>query len=217
MTEKNCPICNNIAPYRLSKGTVHYNQCSNCKTIFCDTLDNDNKVGGGAEIKRNTQQNHLRICRIDELTAGEKKENMFILDWGAGHGLLIKDLIAAGYVNSHGYDAYALEFQRLPEKDKYHVVVSVETFEHFSPNFIEIDVIYRSLKKNGVVYVETGFLDAAWADGLEDEANPYISPEVGHSTVFTHHGLDVLMCRKGFVPCQKFNRHCHVYQKIEKK
>jgi len=211
-----CFICSNEALPRLKKNNIQYYQCTNCKTLYCSELDQDGLVGGGAEIERNTLQNHLRIERIESMSNGMKKEDVFILDWGAGHGYLINDLKKAGFMNTFGYDPYTEEFSQLPEKNKFNIIVSVECFEHMSKPFVEINAMHRSLKKNGCIYLETGFLNAAWDDGVDDEDNPYITPLAGHSTIFTHHGMDLLMALKNFAPCQKFNRHCHVYQKIER-
>lgn len=211
--DKICPICNNHAHWRLNKLGVDYHQCTNCKTIFCGELDNDNLIGGGAEIERNTQQNHLRIERIDALRGSRRKEDVFILDWGCGHAYLIEDLKKAGYINSYGYDLYNPDFQKIPPKDTFDIVVSVECFEHMAGTYIELNAIRRSLKDGGFCYIETGFLDAPWSEGIADEDNPYINPAAGHSTIFTHHGMDVLMCRKLFTPMNKFNRHCHLYKK----
>jgi SAM-dependent methyltransferase len=215
--DKVCPLCYNHAHFKFTKKETDYHQCTNCKTIFSAELDNDNLIGGGAEIERNTQQNHLRIERIDTLCAGMKKEDVYILDWGCGHAYLIEDLKKAGYVNSYGYDLYNPEYQAIPPKDTFHIVVSVECFEHMAGSFMEIDAIHRMLKNGGYCYIETGFLNAAWDEGLADEDNPYINPDAGHSTIFTHHGIDVLMARKNFTPMDKFNRHCHLYKKVIKK
>lgn len=210
---KTCYICNNEAHFVFRKEMTDYFKCSNCAMIFSDQLPNEGLIGGVAEVERNTQQNHLRIARIDEMVLGSKKDDVWILDWGCGTGYLIEDLKKAGYPNVVGYDMYNEKFSRLPERDKFHIVVSVECFEHFAPKYIEIDVIYRSLKVGGACYIETGFLDATRADGISDEDNPYINPAAGHSSIYTHHAMDLLMARKSFIPMQKFNRHCHLYIK----
>lgn len=217
MQYKKCPICGNTSEYRFTKDISKYYECVNCRSLYCGELPNDNLIGGVAELERNTQQNHLRIHRIDELCAGENKENIFILDWGAGHGYFINDLKQAGYHNTFGYDLYNEEFQTLPSRDTFHIVTSIECFEHLSAPFVEVDAIYRSMKNNGVVYIETGFLDATRDEGIKDEDNPYVNPSAGHSIIYTHHALDVLMLSKKFKIEKKFNRHCHVYSKRENK
>lgn len=209
-----CSICNNIAVERLKKGVVQYYQCTNCLVLFCGPTSQEGLVGGGAEMERNQQQNYLRIERIAELTRGIKKEDLHLLDAGCGHALLINDFKAAGYHNVDGWDAYNEEYSRLPEKGKYDVITCVEMIEHCSSGYHEITVMNRSLKKGGIAYIETGFLNAAWEDGLSNEDNPYINPLAGHSTIWTHHAMDIAFLQRGFSIFQKVNRHCHVYVKI---
>lgn len=208
-----CAICNNVAIERLKKGATTYFQCTNCRTLFSGPLDNDNMVGGGNEEQRNIQQNHERIARIGDLCRGMKKEEVFILDFGCGHGMLVNDLKNAGYINTYGYDCYNSEFSTLPQKGQFHIVTGIEVIEHTSKPYVELDVIYRSLRPNGCVILETSFVDIAAEDGIALEDFFYIEPKVGHSTIFSYHGLDLLMQQKGFLVQQVFNRNVHLYQK----
>lgn len=210
---KSCVICNNECILRLTKESIDYYQCSSCKTLFTEPLENSNMVGGGNEVQRNQEQNHIRIDRINEMIKGMKKENVDILDFGCGHGMLIEDIKKAGYPNVDGYDAYSEQYSRLPEKNKYHIITAIEVIEHTSYPFYELDVIFRSLRSRGVVMFETSFVDVAVEDNIELEDFFYIDPKVGHSTIFSHHGLDVLMCLKGFTPMQHWNRHCRLYKR----
>lgn len=211
--DKICPVCNNLSVYKLTKQTTQYHECTNCKMLFSEPLNQEGLVGGGAEIERNTQQNHLRIERISQMLGRISKDAAFVADWGCGTGYLIEDLKAAGYVNSVGYDLYNPKFEKLPEKGRFDVVVSVECFEHMHHPYTDIKGIYRSLKPGGYCYIETGFLNAAWEEGLSDEDNQYINPAAGHSTIWTHHALDLIMSMNSFIPVQKFNRHAHCYIK----
>lgn len=215
MKDKICPICFNHAHFRLRKETTDYHECTSCGTLFSDPLDNSNMVGGGNELARNVEQNHLRIDRINRMCIQANKEAIRILDFGCGHGMLIKDLKYAGYVCS-GYDAYNEQFDKLPEKGIYNIVTAIEVIEHTSAPFAEIDVIYRSLVPNGICMIETSFTNIAHQEGIEYEDFFYIDPKVGHSTIFSHHGLDVLMCLKGFRPIAHWNRHVRGFQKIAK-
>lgn len=215
MTETMCPICNNHAHFRIKRGHTDYFQCTSCRTLFSGPLDNSDMVGGGNEIPRNQEQNGLRIDRIDGMTKAMKKGDVRILDFGCGHFMLGNDLIAAGY-QCDGYDAYSEEYSRLPEKNKYHIITAIEVIEHTSRPFVELDVIYRSLLPNGILMIETSFTNIAEMDGIKYEDFFYINPEVGHSTIFSHHGLDVLCCLKGFTPISHWNRHVRGFQKISK-
>ena len=214
--KKDCPICSNVSYLRLKKDIVDYYQCTNCLTLFSEALDNSDMVGGGNEIPRNVEQNHLRIGRIDELVYSLPKHEVNILDFGCGTGMLIEDLKKHGYVNVDGYDAYNTGFSKLPERDKYHVISAIEVIEHTSAPYVEIDVMYRSLRKGGVVMLETSFVDIAKEEGIALEDFFYIEPKVGHSTIFSNHGLDLLFVSKGFKVVQHFNRNVKLYQKIIK-
>lgn len=213
MSYKTCPVCSNVAPPRLKKGNIEYCQCSSCGTLFSDPIDQDGLVGGGNEIPRNTLQNHIRIARVDELTQKMKKEDVHILDYGAGHGYLVKDLREAGYVNTQGFDPFNSEFSKFPERNKYDIITCIECLEHTSVPFVELDVMNRSLMRNGIVIFETSFIDVATEERIELENFEYINAEVGHATIFSHWGLDLLMAIKGFKPIQHWNRHTRAYAK----
>lgn len=212
--KRDCIICTNESQLVVTKGITEYFQCINCKTVFCNALDNENMVGGKFEVERNEKENHLRIERINEITKGLDKNDIWILDFGCGTGYLIEDLKKEGYKNVDGYDAYNEKYSKLPEKNKYHVVVSVETFEHFAFPFVELDVINRCLLNYGCCYVETGYIDAAIEDGHTVENYFYLAPEAGHSTIFSHHGIDLLMAYRGFLVKYNFNKHCKLFQKL---
>lgn len=209
MESRTCPICNNPAPERLRKGTIPYFQCVSCKTVFSDYLPQDGLVGGGNEIPRNTLQNPERITRFDSLF---RRRDIDVLDFGAGTGYLVDDLNNAGF-RAVGYDAYSPKFSKLPERGKFDLVSCVECIEHCSKPFLEVDVMHRSLRPGGVAVIETSFFDVSVEEGIKLEDFTYLSPEVGHSTLFSHHSLDLLMALKGFAPLFHFNRHVRVYQK----
>lgn len=213
-TERTCIICNNKALFRLTKINTDYYQCTNCETLFSDPLPNEDMVGGGNEEARNKEQNNERIQRIVEITAGMQKEDVNILDFGCGHGMLVDDLINAGFVNTEGFDVYNPEFATTPKKDHYHVISMVEVIEHLSNPFTEIKAICRWLKKGGILMVETSFVDVAKNYKIELEDFFYINPDVGHSTIFSFHGLDLLMAQHGLTSRQMFNQHVHLYQKL---
>lgn len=215
MNEIFCHICNNPSPFLLRKGIADYFQCESCRTVFCAELDNSEMIGGLWEKER-AEQNSIRIDRMNTMTEGMKKEDVFIMNFGCGNNLLGKDLIDAGYVNTFAYDAYNDEYRKLPEKDKYHIVVAVEVVEHLAPNYIEFDVIHRCLKNNGLLYTETGFTNIADRDGIDLKDFLYVAPEAGHSTIFSHHGYDLLLSRKGFVPRRHFDANCRLHMKINK-
>ena len=214
--KKACIVCNNHCNDLFLKGVIKYYQCTSCKTVFCGALDNDGLVGGEYEYERNEKENYLRIDRVNQVTSGINKDDVFILDFGCGHGLFIEDLKKNGYVNVHGFDAYYEPYMQLPKKNLYHVVTMTECIEHTTYPFPEINVIHRSMVDNGILIIETSFVNIAEEEKIPLDSFFYINPQAGHSTVFSHHGLDVLLLTKGFMPMQHFNRHVRVYKKISK-
>lgn len=215
MRDKVCPICSNAANKLLVRDGTQYWQCFSCKVIFCEEVSNDDMVGGGFEIERNTNENHIRLSRIDEMCDGMKKEEIELLDFGCGHGYLVRDLQQAGY-NCDGYDLYSEQYRILPAKGKYHIAIMVEVLEHMVSPFIELDVIHRSLKENGILYVETGFINTLGGEGVSVHDWFYVNPNAGHNTIFSHHAIDVLMMSKSFVPVQHYNQNTRLFRKIVK-
>lgn len=211
MNTKTCYICNNHAHLLFVKKGTEYHCCTNCGTLFSDPLENSGMVGGMNEVPRNVEQNTGRIERLKTLCGGNLKD-VNVLDFGCGTGYLIKDLRDGGF-EAEGYDAYNEQFSRLPEKNKFQLCTIVECIEHLSKPFAELDCIYRSLIPGAVVYVETSFTDVAEQEGIPLDLFSYVEPSVGHSTIFSWHGLDVLMLRKGFVPTQHINRHVRLFIK----
>lgn len=211
-----CPLCYNGSSLRLTKGTTEYYECSNCHSLYCGPLDQEGLVGGQFEVERNQNQNDLRIERINKMAGNIPKEEIHILDFGCGSGLLIEDLKKAGYPNVDGFDAYSEKFCRFPQKNKYHIVTAIEVFEHLSDLYLELDLIYKSMVDGGRIMVETGIIDAAKEDGHTLDDWFYINEKAGHSTIFSSHGLDILLSTHGFAPRQAFCNYVKHYQKIPK-
>jgi SAM-dependent methyltransferase len=209
-----CLICGNPSHLFITKKNTDYYTCESCNTIFSAPLDQESMVGGMHEEGR-ALQNPIRLDRIKTMTEGIKKEDIRILDFGCGNFLLGKYLQNKGY-NVTGYDAYSEEYSCLPEKNKYHLCLMIEVIEHTSSPFIELEVIHRSLKDGGLLYVETGFYDVMIEDNVKPEDYVYIEPSVGHSTIFSHHSLDLLMAYRGFRTRRHFDRNCRLYEKVKK-
>lgn len=180
--------------------------------LFCQPLDQEGLVGGQHEDGR-ALQNDIRLARIEKILEGIDKKDARILDFGTGHGLLVKYLREKGY-NADGYDAYNPDFMEVPENGVYNLVTCVEVLEHTSPSFIELDFINRKLKKGAGCYIETGFIDTCIEDGISLEDFFYIAPHSGHATIFSHHSLDLLMLLKGFRSKRHFDRNTRLFIKI---
>ena len=209
----NCPICTNRSIPKLKKKDVQYYECRGCKTLFSGQLDNNDMVGGGMEEERNITQNEERVNRIYNLF-DDNKHGINVLDFGCGHGMLVDDFKKFGFT-CFGYDKYNLDFQYLPNQPIFHAVTMVEVIEHLSHPFVEIDLINSILHKNGVLYIETSFTDVAKDENIPLEDFQYINPSIGHSTIFSHIGLDILMSLRGFERLHPINRHVRLYKKVK--
>lgn len=189
---------------------VTYRQQEN-GTLTCGALDQSNKVGGTGEETRNQVHNPTRLQRIKDLHPNPK-----VLDFGCGSGLLVEFLRHNG-IKAEGYDRYLknstdylfngdLAFS----KGEYDIVTLVEVIEHTTSPYLELQDIFHILKPGGFLMVETSFTD--WMDLWRD---PYIDPTIGHSTIFSHRGLDEVMMEKGFEIYGHINQNVRVYQKPE--
>lgn len=210
----NCPVCNHYNPTTFEKSGVDYHLCQVCDTCYSVSLPNDNMIGGVAESERRND-NAERVRRF-KLYGCES-----LLDFGCGHGWLVEDAAFFG-VESYGYDLYNSKFKVLPPK-QVDIVSMVEVIEHMVAPFFELNMVWDCLKPGGHVYIETSFTDIGKEliglfDHLGNHVSSlqdffYISPQAGHSTIFSHRSLDMLMTAKGFTPKPHINPTVRIYQK----
>lgn len=195
----------------IQRGGITYRQLAN-GTLTCGRLNQSGMVGGTGELDRNDTHNPERMQRILQFNPKPK-----VLDFGCGSGMFVEFMRDYG-IKAEGFDKYLnkstdwlfngdLAFS----KGEYDIVTMIEVIEHTSAPYLELNTIFHVLKPGGVVMIETSFTD--WMD-LEKDA--YINPAIGHSTIFSHAGLDEVMKEKGFDFFQEINRNVRVYQKPEK-
>lgn len=208
-----CPACKNQSYQLFIKNETTYFECSMCNTVHSGPLDNSGKVGGGFEEERNQNENHIRLERFSDLLYSlNVTDTGRVLDFGCGHGMLVRYLLESGF-DADGYDKFNPDFDSFEPGKKYDIVSMVEVIEHLSSPFEELDTIRELLTKDGVLYIETSFVDVANQEKIPLHEFFYIDPSVGHSTIFSHLGLDILMLRKGFRPLNHINRNARLYQK----
>lgn len=187
---------------------VTYRQLPN-GTITCGPLDQSGMLGGTGERARNDEHNPVRARRILDFHPKPK-----VLDFGCGTGKLV-DFLRANGVDAEGYDKYIknskgylfngdLSFSKL----EYDVVTMIEVVEHTAAPYLEAEMAFWVLKPGGILMVESSF-----TDGMDLQTNPYINPRIGHSTIFSHAGLDEVMKEKGFEVYGHINQNVRVYQK----
>lgn len=187
---------------------ITYRQLPN-GTITCGPLDQSGMVGGTGEQSRNDEHNPERLARILSFHTKPK-----VLDYGCGNGMLVDYLRSSG-VNAEGYDKHLKKSTKYLfngdlsfSKGEYDVVTMIEVVEHTAAPYLELEMAFWVLKPGGTLMIETSFTN--WMD-LDTES--YINPRIGHSTIFSHAGLDELMKEKGFEVYGHINRNVRVYQK----
>lgn len=192
----------------ITRNGVRYQQLTN-GTLTCGPLDQSGMIGGTGEYDRNYDHNPERMHRILQFCQKPK-----VLDYGCGSGLLVEFLRDNG-IDAEGYDKYLKKSRNHIfngdlgfSKDHYDVVTMIEVIEHTAAPYLEIQEIFHVLKPGGVLMVETSFTD--WMDL---DTDPYINPMIGHSTIFSHQGLDEVMKEQGFETYGHINRNVRVYQK----
>ena len=202
-----CPICQSKGwNFIFQKDGYDYLQCVECESILVPNgIDQSMmEVGGDKEIERNETQNAERIKRFIDLVGNDAK----ILDFGCGTGYLMADCNDEGLFCA-GYDKYNEVFNRIVDTE-YDLVSMVEIIEHTFKPFSELNKVYSVLKTGGYVYIETSFVDIM---DKPYESVDYINPKLGHCTIFSHKGLDILMGKKGFIPMEHINDNVRIFKK----
>jgi SAM-dependent methyltransferase len=195
------PITRGRAFFYCKKQNIDYYKCEDTGTLFTlEPLNQSGMVGGTGEDERNLAHNPARIERLIKL-----KSNPVVLDFGCGNGMFVNALKTAN-LNVFGYDPYNPDFAKLPEQ-KFDIVTMIEVIEHTYSPFKEVEVISGLLKKGGILYIESSFSD--WVD----EKHDYLNPTIGHSTVFSHQGLDILISRYDFRSLKHISRNVRIYER----
>lgn len=192
-----------MEPFLVKKGIPYFKMTDG--TIYSSPLPQFNKIGGQDEIRRNKDHNPERMIRIISFFNFQKK-NYKVADYGAGNGLFVNFLLEKG-IDAVGYDKYNPCMNQPLLKENFDVVTAIEVLEHTSEPYSEVDEIFDCLKPGGILMVEMSFID--WMD----ENDPYIDPDLGHSTIFSHKGLDLLMLIKGFQVYTPINRNVRIFKK----
>jgi len=195
-----CPICSQeskILFCKLLKSSVKfdlrefpsisgivYNGCSNCGCCF--TLDEfipDTSNQGDVE-RNNNNINKVRLERINWY-GPEKIET--VVDFGCGNRQFY-DFASQFYDEVLGIDyctGVQLEHVQTNSTD---VINCVEVIEHLIEPHGVVEEFYRILKKDGIVYLESSFVD-----NLGDlQKSGYVDPNIGHVLIHSKKSIEML-------------------------
>jgi cyclopropane fatty-acyl-phospholipid synthase-like methyltransferase len=204
MSKVKSPITGGNASNYCRKGNIFYYKCEDTGTIFtAKELTNSDMVGGTGEESRNySEHNATRLQRIKSLNS-----NPFVLDFGCGLGTFV-DYLKANGVRAVGYDKFSEDFAQPPIKNSYDVITCIEVIEHLYKPYNEFKEMYDALNKGGYLYIESSFSD--WVD----MDHPYLNPAIGHQTIFSHKGLNIVLTNIGFEELTAINPNVRIFRKL---
>ena len=137
-----------------------------------------------------------------------------LLDVGCGKGFFVKeardnDIVAQGIDLSESGISHAVDILGVPArvgkmedqtdgdwKEKFDVITFWATIEHLPDPHLTLDAIYKCLKPNGIVIMDTGLGNHHLEKFLPGYNQWYIAPE--HLFVFSEIGLVSLVRKAGF-------------------
>ena len=195
------PITGGVCEFYCLKEGVNYYRCLDTKTIFTpDVLNQADMVGGTNELDRNFGGNHARISRIQNILPV-----VTVLDYGCGNGMFLETMLSRGLI-AEGYDPYSEKYKKKPKRF-YDVITMIEVIEHTRSPFDELRHVHSLLRPGGLLYIETSFSD--WVN----KDHPYLNPRIGHCTVFSQIGLDMVMMQRGFQYLNPIDNNTRLYTK----
>jgi SAM-dependent methyltransferase len=188
----------------LSGLPIYYRRCSNCKFLFTDAFDDWTIEQFKAHIyneeyslfdpdyeKTRPQHNADFIVRY----WGALKEELRVLDYGGGNGLLSDTLRNSGFPTALTYDPMIPTFSSRPE-GKYDLVTCFETLEHVPDPVRTVANVLDCVAEPGLIVFST-LVQPADFDQLRLNWW-YVSPRNGHISIFSKQALAMVWGRFGY-------------------
>jgi hypothetical protein len=183
---------------------ISYRRCADCGFLFTDAFDdwseaqfgehiyNDGYAAVDPDYQLSRPRNNAGL--VDRLW-GQYKEQLRVLDYGGGNGVLCETLRAAGYPVAVSYDPLVPQYAQRPE-GKFNLVTCFETFEHMPDPLAGIASILASVDEPGFVMLSTVVQPMEFDKiGLDWW---YIGPRNGHISIFSHQALVLAWQRYGY-------------------
>ncbi len=206
-----------VMPY--SGVPIYYHRCEQCGFVATRAFDAWSHDDFAAHIYNDdyvrVDPDYLgaRAAQNAEIIAGNFPElsGVTILDYGAGLGLLERELKAKGFAHVDSFDPYAGKGNgnSIRPTRRYDLVVAFEVFEHHPQPQALIDELAGFLEDGGALLFSTTLAtDAALEAGLERWW--YCAPRNGHISFFTLHALARIGARHQLIPAS-FTDGIHFY------
>lgn len=121
------------------------------------------------------------------------RKNSTIIDFGCGDFSFVDQVAALGHTVI-GIDQDTKVQLKDIGRDAADAIFCVEVIEHLERPAEYLREFYHILKPMGRVYIETTF-----AESIDDPWNhPYVSERIGHRTILSSKGLELLAIKAGF-------------------
>ncbi len=206
-------------------------ECSECGQFFFPGDENyytdsiskfdayDGTCPGANLLKRLLARTRKTIQRVERLLR-KPKTAIRALDVGCSSGSLIRALKSLGVAaegvepmpkpaqaaSDYGFKVYQgyLEELSLPE-NAYNLITLIEVIEHLRNPVALLTECHRLLETGGILVIRTGNIDS-WTVKFMQEKWDYLSPGIGHISLFSPGSMRVLAERTGFI-LEKINYH----------
>jgi len=159
MKEQFCPLCNSKTNHLLTFRKKEYHKCNNCDAVF---MLPDFFVSLETEKSRyelhNDGSNDLGYLNFIKpitdyvINNFDKQDNG--LDFGAGHSVVIANVLNEVSLNVKIYDPFFHNNKELL-KEKYDYIIACEVIEHFHYPLKEFTLLYSLLNPHGKLIIMT--------------------------------------------------------------
>lgn len=187
MHPSHCPVCQSTAlSQTLEKYGVKYWSCQSCELLFVDDFDKSiiETHNDGPEVRANIENQSTRLKRVVTYLGRIPGR---VLDFGCGLGTYVE------FLKSNGIQAVGIDQDT--ELQIEHITPStldainmVEVIEHISDPLHLIERLLKLLKPDGVLYLESSFVD--FLKPLD--RSPYINPKIGHICIQSRKSMNYM-------------------------
>jgi SAM-dependent methyltransferase len=230
----NCPNCKNpeFLDFFKSYSQVHYKRCNNCRCVYQDPIIklnySDNYWQGAIDpdgVTRNfLNERKFKIDNwygdtIDFVNSYEKKD-FSVLDLGCGLGYFLSALntnfkkcgiedsdFACDYIRENFKDIEIIngDYNKIENfKIKFDVIMFYHVIEHLNDPIHSIELIKKSLKKDGILIIGTPNVDSFVSRLFKERFRHYIPAHIclyGEKSLkkmLSQHEIEVFKIEKPF-------------------